>query len=156
MSGSHYEVREVAVSARAVAGVRTQVPRGGVAKAFGPCLDQVYAAARTGEVTLDGQNIFIYRELIGNQLTVDFCVGATASFTASGSVLPLETPSGMAAMTTHHGDYGELGQANAAIVAWCQANNRKLAGPSWEVYGHWHADVAQLTTDVYYLLQPSA
>jgi len=28
------------------------------------------------------------------------------------------------------------------------------AGQSWEVYGHWHADPAQLRTEVYYLLQP--
>ncbi len=28
-----------------------------------------------------------------------------------------------------------------------------LAGPSWEVYGHWHEDPAQLKTDIYYLLR---
>jgi len=60
----------------------------------------------------------------------------------------------VAAMVTHHGDYGRLGEANAAILAWCDANNRKRAGPSWEVYGHWHADPAELRTEVYYLLQP--
>ena len=28
-----------------------------------------------------------------------------------------------------------------------------LAGPNWEVYGHWHDDPSQLRTDVFYLLQ---
>ena len=72
-----------------------------------------------------------------------------------GTVVPLETPDGVAAMTTHYGDYGRLGEANAAILAWCRANGRMRAGPSWEVYGHWHAEPAQLRTDVYYLLQPA-
>ena len=148
-----YEVSEVIVTARPVAGVRAQVPRGRVAQEFRRYLDQVYAAARAGAVSLDGQNIFIYRAAAADELTVDFCVGVSAPFAAVGAVLPLETPSGVAAMTTHHGDYGRLGEANAAILAWCRANDRVRAGPSWEVYGHWHADPAQLRTDVYYLLQ---
>ncbi len=44
-------------------------------------------------------------------------------------------------------------RANLAIKAWCRAHDRQIAGPSWEVYGHWHADTAQLRTDVYYLLK---
>ena len=147
-----YEVHEVIVTARPVAGVRARVPRGRVAQEFGRYLDQVYAAARAGAVSLDGQNIFIYRAATADELTVDFCVGVAAPFAAVGAVLPLETPSGVAAVTTHHGEYGRLGEANAAILAWCRANDRVCAGPSWEVYGHWHADPAQLRTDVYYLL----
>jgi effector-binding domain-containing protein len=150
-----YEVHEVNVAARPVAGVRAEVRRGHVGTEFGRYLDQVYAAARTGAVTLDGQNIFIYRTASADVLTVDFCVGTTASFQPVGAVLPLETPSGAAAMTTHQGEYGRLGDANAAILAWCEANRRRRAGPSWEVYGHWQPDPAQLRTDVYYLLLPA-
>ena len=155
MSPTQYDVVEVEIAARPVAGVRALVARGHVAQEFGRHLDQVYAAARAGAVALDGQNIFIYRSATANQLTVDFCVGVTAPFVAMGAVVPLETPSGTAAMTTHHGDYSALGDANAAILAWCRAQGRVRAGPSWEVYGHWQVDPAQLTTDVYYLLQPS-
>jgi hypothetical protein len=132
------------------------VQRGRVAQDFARYLDQVYAAARRGVVTLDGQNIFIYRSATADELRVDFCVGATEPFTAVGAVLPLETPHGVAAMTTHHGEYGRLSEANAAIVEWCNANRRPRAGPSWEVYGHWYPDPTQLRTDVYYLLQPVA
>jgi len=150
-----YDVVEVVMAARPVAGVRAQVARGHVAQEFGRYLDQVYAAARARAVALDGQNIFIYRSATADQLTIDFCVGVTAPFATIGAVAPLETPSGVAAMTTHYGDYRALGDANAAILAWCRAQGRVLAGPSWEVYGHWHADPAKLRTDVYYLLQPA-
>jgi hypothetical protein len=153
MSSAPYDVRGVIVTARAVAGVRAEIPRGRVGQEFGRRLDQVYAAARAGAVHLDGQNVFIYRAATADQLTVDFCVGVTALFAAVGAVVPLETPHGVAAMTTHHGDYARLGEANAAILAWCRANDRPLAGPSWEAYGHWHEDPAQLRTEVYYLLQ---
>src|SRR5436190_5082176 len=152
MSSAQYEVHEVSVAARPVAGVRAQVSRGRVAQEFGRHLDHVYAAASAGAVRLDGQNIFIYRAATADQLTVDFCVGVTAPFAPTGAVVPLETPSGVAAMTTHHGEYGGLANANAAIISWCRANHRMRAGPSWEVYGHWNADPARLLTDVYYLL----
>jgi effector-binding domain-containing protein len=152
MSSAPYVVREVTVTARPVAGVRAMVPRGRVAEEFRRHLDQVYAAARGGAVQLDGQNIFIYRAATAEQLTVDFCVGVKAPFAAAGSVVPLETPQGLAAVTTHHGDYARLDDANAAILAWCRANDRRPAGPSWEVYGHWQADPGQLRTEVYYLL----
>ena len=41
-----YDVREAVVTARSVAGVHAQVPRGRVAQEFGRHLDQVYAAGR--------------------------------------------------------------------------------------------------------------
>ncbi len=153
MSSARYQVQEVRVSARPVAGVRATVRRGRVAQEFGRHLDQVYAAARAGAVHLDGQNIFIYRSATADELEVDFCVGVTAPFGAVGAVVPLETPDGVAAMTTHHGEYGRLSEANAAIHAWCRTNGRLRAGPSWEVYGHWHDDPSQLRTDVYWLLK---
>ena len=153
MAFQAYDVREVTVAPRQVAGVHAQIQRGRVGAEFGRRLDQIYAAARAGAVQLDGQNIFIYRAGTPDELTVDFCVGVTSPFAAVGEVVPLETPDGVAATATHHGDYARLGEANAAILAWCTANQKRRAGPSWEVYGHWHADPARLRTEVYYLLQ---
>jgi effector-binding domain-containing protein len=148
-----YHVVESVVEPRLVAGVSGQVARGRVGKEFRRYLDQVYAAGRTGAVELDGQNIFVYRACTNDMLDVDFCVGAKAKFDATGQVRPLFTPAGRAAMATHQGDYGGIGGAHAAITEWSRANGRALAGPSWEVYGHWSDDPAKLRTDVYYLLR---
>ena len=154
MIENHYPIVEVTVEPRLVAGVRAVVRRGRVGAAFRQHLDQVYAAAKSGALSLDGQNIFIYRNATEHELTVDFCVGVTAPFTTVGNVMPLETPGGIAAMTTHRGDYSGLAAAAAAVRDWCRDNNRAYAGISWEVYGHWDADPAKLHTDVYYLLRP--
>ena len=153
MAMTSYDIREVTVAPRQVAGVRAQVRRGSVGKEFSRYLDQVYAAGKSGGAQLDGQNIFIYRALQGEMLTVDFCVGAAAPFEPHGAVVPLMTPSGKAAMTMHFGDYGKIGEANAAILAWCAAQGKERAGPSWEVYGHWDNDPEKLRTEIYYLLK---
>ena len=52
------------------------------------------------------------------------------------------------------GDYA-LGAAHEAVVAWCRSHDLRLAGPSWEVYGHMSAD-APPRTDIFYLLDGEA
>lgn len=62
------------------------------------------------------------------------------------------TPAGTVATATHFGPYDRLVDTHGAIHKWIQENGRKIAGPSWEVYGHWTEDTSKLRTDVFYLL----
>ena len=62
------------------------------------------------------------------------------------------TPAGTVATTVHMGPYDQMRPAHEAIHQWAGENGRKLAGPSWEVYGHWSDDPAKLRTDIFYLL----
>jgi len=64
------------------------------------------------------------------------------------------TPAGTVATTVYMGPYDRMKPAHEAIRQWAQENGRKFAGPSWEVYGHWSDDPAQLRTDIFYLLSP--
>ncbi len=146
------DVFEVVVAARLVAGVRVVVPRAQLDEACHASLDRLYATAQQSGLVLDGPHVVIYRDVHPAQCTVDIGVGVRAPFTSIGDVIPMETPSGVAAMTSHRGDDGGLADAHAAIVAWCRISRRELAGPSWEVYGPWQADPAQRRVDVYYLL----
>jgi hypothetical protein len=51
---------------------------------------------------------------------------------------------------------GGLDATQEAVRQWCRANNRQLADPNWEIYGHWQSEwntnPSQIRTDVYYLL----
>ena len=142
---------------RAIAAVRARLPLARVPAVFAEYLNQVYAAGRDGTALLDGQNIFVYRPIPGSsgEVDVEFGVGVKAPFSASGAVAYSELPTGAAATTTHWGDYARLGEAHAAVIAWCRAQQRDLAGPRWEIYGHWTDDPSRLRTDVYYLLAPA-
>lgn len=62
------------------------------------------------------------------------------------------TPAGTAVTVPHFGPYEQLKSAHDALHSYVRENQHKLAGPFWEVYGHWTDDPAQLRTDIYYLL----
>ena len=87
-------------------------------------------------------------------LDVEFGVGVVAPFADVGNVTHSRTPGGRVATTAHVGDYA-LGAAHEAVVAWCRSHDLRLAGPSWEVYGHMSADTPP-RTDIFYLLDGEA
>ena len=158
MGRSHeYIVSQQIAAPRTIAAVHARVPLGAVPAVFGRYLDQVYAAARTGALHLDGQNVFVYNHTADrpSELNVAFGVGITAPFEAIGAVEPTPLPVGEVAATTHWGSYANLGAAHAAVIEWCRTRGRRRAGPSWEVYGHWTEDESRLRTDVFYLLEPA-
>lgn len=141
-------------SPRGIAAVRARLPANRVPSEFPRYLNQVYAAGREGAVTLDGQNIFVYRNVPDStsEVEVEFGVGVKAPFPAHGSVGYTELPVGEVATATCWGDYAGLGKVHSAVVDWCRDNNRRLAGPRWEIFGHMTDDPAKVRTDVYYLL----
>jgi len=153
----HLAVSLQVAAPRGFAAVHARLPITRVPVVFADYLNQVYAAGRDGTVLLDGQNIFVYRggSSPGGEVDVEFGVGVTAPFASAGSVIYSQLPTGNVATTTHWGDYAKLGDAHARVIAWCRAQKLGLAGPRWEVYGHWTADPSQLRTDVYYLLEQS-
>ena len=101
-----------------------------------------------------GRHIALYLDAAMN---VEIGVELDAAFAGAGEVIASSTPTGDVAVTIHRGPYQTLNQANAAIRQWCAANGRTLAGPSWELYGHWqeswNSDPSQITTEVCYLLR---
>ena len=143
---------------RSIAAVHARLPVSAVPGSFRRYLDQVYAAGKAGAVHLDGQNVFVYRDVPGQpgEADVAFGVGVTAPFTATGNVVPTSLPLGDVATTTHWGNYAGLGDAHHAIAEWCRENGHRRTGTRWEVYGHWSDDESQVRTDVFHLLEPVA
>jgi len=155
-SSREYTVSLQIAAHRTIAAVHARLPINAVPSTFRRYLDQVYAAAREGLVALDGQNVFVYRDAADQPTDADvaFGVGVTAPFVAVGNVQPTALPTGEVATTTHWGNYSRLGTAHRAVIDWCHGHGRRLAGPRWEIYGHWTEDEARLQTDVFYLLEP--
>jgi effector-binding domain-containing protein len=100
-----------------------------------------------------GRNVALYWD---GTIRLEVGVELLGPFTDQGEVVHSATPGGHVASATNLGPYNTLGAAHDAVHQWCKANNHKLAGPSWEIYGHWlpewNNDPSQIRTDVCYLL----
>jgi effector-binding domain-containing protein len=123
---------------------------------WGPLLDQVYRFVRsrtelaTGDGTEQWQNVMLYKD---DRPDVEVGVLVTGSFQAEGPVVAPELPGGEVATATHRGDYARLGISHNAVRHHVAAHGRELAGPRWEIYGHWRADPSELETEVFCLLR---
>ncbi|HEU5219916.1 MAG TPA: GyrI-like domain-containing protein [Gemmatimonadales bacterium] len=150
--GTHYGVSASMVEARPLLAVRARVSQQELAQQIPALLGRVYQGVPSREL-LDGQNVVVYRGT-APLLDVEAGVGLRGTLTPPEGLVVTSTPAGEAAHSTHWGDYAGIGRAHQAVIAWCISNERALAGPSWEVYGHWSDDPAEVRTDVYYLLVP--
>jgi effector-binding domain-containing protein len=146
-----YRVSIKRVDAQPIAAVRRRAMSADLATTLPSALGEVWKLLRARGMPGSGRNIAIYHNGV---IDLECGVEVPADFRGAGEVFLSATPAGLAAHTEHTGPYHLLGAANKAIADWCAAQGKTLAGPSWEVYGHWHEDPARLTTDVFYLLQP--
>jgi effector-binding domain-containing protein len=92
-----------------------------------------------------GLNIVLYPGAVSGEFEIECGVEVESGGNSS-------TPAGMVATTVYLGPYHQMNPAHKAIHQWVRENGHKLAGPSWEVYGHWSDDPAKLRTDIFYLL----
>lgn len=117
----------------------------------------VWNELRSRQITGAGRHVAVYFD---DQINLEVGVEFKGPFSGSGDVVPSATPAGLVASTTHFGPYQQLGSAHDAIHRWCRQNGHVLAGPRWEVYGHWqdawNRDPSLIRTDVFYLLGDQA
>jgi hypothetical protein len=138
---------EYTVEVRQAAAQPIQIERGRTTLAMLPkkireLFDQFYAGFK-GE---GGLNIVFYP---GAGVAGEFEIGCGVQLESGGNA---STPAGLVATTVYFGPYEQMSRAHEAIHRWAGENGHKLAGPSWEVYGHWNDDPAKLRTDIFYLL----
>jgi hypothetical protein len=76
-------------------------------------------------------------------------------FAEQGDVVRSATPRGVIATITHFGDYSGPRPCARSGSRLVQAGHHSLAGPNWEIYGHWQrgwkGNPSQ-NTDVFYQL----
>jgi len=147
-----YEIRLQRQSGTRLAVVRRQARPAELSRLVPQCCGLVWEALRAQGVK-GGRHVAVYRD---DTIRVDIGVEIAVPFVEQGELVRAETPPGDVATVTHFGPYGTLHAAHAAIRAWCEVAGRKLAGPSWEIYGHWQPewdqDPSKIRTDVCYLL----
>ena len=137
-----YEVSVLNVPAQPIRVVRSRATRLNLPIQIRAAFDQFYSNFKShGEL-----NIAFYP---GSDIRGDFEICCGVQVESGGND---QTPGGAVAITTHMGPYTALKGAHSAIHKWVRENGYTFAGPSWEVYGHWSEDPAQLRTDVFYLL----
>ena len=98
-----------------------------------------------------GRHVAVYWD---GSIRLEVGVELLSPFQDQGDVVRSATPGGLVASVTHFGPYGGLGAAHSAVQDWCKAHQHRLAGPSWEIYGHWlpewNSDPSKIRTDVFY------
>ncbi|SRR5579883_430692 len=136
-----YTVELKEVPETRIASVAGKAKRNALPAAIRSLFDRFYA----GFKQKGGLNVVYYP---GCESPDEFDIECGVLFDAGNSALPR----GLVATTTYWGPYDRMKPAHDAIHTWARENGRKLAGPSWEIYGHWSDDPAKLRTDIFYLV----
>jgi effector-binding domain-containing protein len=149
---SSYAVQLQRLDSVPLAVIRRQASAAELARVVPECCGLVWDAVRAQQAQA-GRHVAIYWD---GSIRLEVGVELLGPFAEHGEVVRSATPAGAVASATHFGPYGGLGAAHDAVRRWCKANDHRLAGPNWEIYGHWqrewNADPSRVRTDVYYLL----
>lgn len=148
-----FDIRIEPHAGQPLAVVRRRANKQELSKVVPEACGRVWNELRTHHVTGAGRHVALYWDGVIN-LEVGVEIGA--SFQGAGEAVASETPGGQIATTTHWGPYALLHLAHEAIQNWCNDHGHALAGPNWEIYGHWIDEwnryPAKIRTDVCYLL----
>ena len=148
------EVRELVSVPLAV--IHRRADSHDLARLVPECCGRVWSALQAQGVR-GGRHVAVYWD---DAIHVSIGVEALGPFREEGELIADATPSGEIASTTFLGPYAMLGAAHDAVLAWCHANGRRVAGPRWELYGHWErewdAHPERIRTDVCYLLEAAS
>lgn len=117
----------------------------------------VWKAIKDLNIQGAGRHVAIYWRVVDGQFEVEVGAEVPSSFPGIGEVYASATPAAEVATATHFGPYQELGRTHDAVLQWCSAQKLEVAGPSWEIYGHWedawNHDPSRIRTDIFYALK---
>jgi effector-binding domain-containing protein len=147
------EISIVEAKPRPIAVVRVTTVLSKWPREFRHSLDKVYAAVKAGRVRQNGQNVMVYRSREDGSVDIECGIEVGHRFDSLDEVVSSETPSGTAVTMPHMGPYEELGRSHQAIAEWSRKNGYQLTGTCWEIYGDWHENPKQLSTDIFHLVQ---
>jgi effector-binding domain-containing protein len=145
-----YQIQIQWVDAQPLAVVARQTSVAELSRVVPECCGLVWQFVQAAGLRSAGRHVAMYWN---DAMHIEVGVEVNESFASDGDVHSAATPAGTVATVTHMGPYQQLAAAHAALRQWCQDHHRNLAGPSWEIYGHWNDDPAKVRTDIFYLLR---
>ena len=149
-----YQVRIEQLSSRPLAVVRRRARLQELAKVVPDACGTVWSVIRAQKITGAGRHVALY---LDDKINLEVGVELDTPIAGHGEVVGSATPAGTVATAVHFGPYHRLHEAHEAIRQWCADNSHALAGPNWEIYGHWkdewNTDPTKIRTDVFYLLK---
>lgn len=149
-----HDVRLERLGSRPLAVVRRRATRQELPSVIPPACGLVWNFVRDQKVAGAGRLVALFRDEVFN---LEVGVELETPIVGQGEVVGSTTPAGPVATTTHFGPYERLPEAHRAVRDWCADHGYDLAGPFWEVYGHWvdewKSNPAEIRTDVFYLLK---
>jgi effector-binding domain-containing protein len=149
-----YDVRLEQVNSRPIAVVRRRASLQELAKVIPDACGTVWNVVRAQKITGAGRHVALYWD---DEFNLEVGVELEATFDGHGEVVGSATPAGIVASAVHFGPYNQLPAAHQAIRRWCANHGHTIAGPNWEIYGHWlHEwcdDPRKIRTDILYLLK---
>ena len=149
---SRYVIQLQQLNSIPLAVIRRQAQATDLRRVVPECCGLVWNAVRA-QKTQAGRHVAIYWDAT---IRLEVGVELYGPFAEQGEVVRSATPGGVVASVTHLGPYSGLGAAHGAVRDWCTAGNHRLAGPNWEIYGHWqrewNTDPSQIRTDIFYQL----
>jgi len=133
--------------------VKRQAHQSDLPRLVPQCCGLVWNVVRAQRVPA-GRHVAIYWD---GAIRTEIGVELQAPFAEDGDVVRSATPAGLIACAMHLGPYQGLRAAHDAVKTFCRANGHRLAGPSWEIYGHWMPEwdknPSQIRTDVFWLVE---
>lgn len=149
----HYEIELTRAELIHTAVVRSRVRRGELAQFVPAACGEVWSFIRAASLPRPCRHLALY---LDGQGSVEFGAEVAEPFVGNDRVVCSRLPAGRVAHTVHFGAYPRLTEAHAAVREWCAGHGHRLAGVSWELYGHWeeswNADPSKIRTDVFHLL----
>jgi effector-binding domain-containing protein len=145
-----YQVQVLRLESRPTAVVRRRARSQELSTVVPEACGVVWGVLQVLQVRGAGRHVAVYWDC---QINLEVGAEVEPGFPGHGEVVSSATPAGLVATVAHFGPYNRLGEAHHAIQQYCTDHGHTPAGPNWEIYGHWTDDLAQLRTDVFYLLQ---
>jgi effector-binding domain-containing protein len=149
-----YEINLTRVEPLHIAVIRARVASSELARFVPAACGEVWTFIRQPNMPKPGRHVALYLDANGS---IEVGVEVAAPFIGNERIVCSQTPAGLLATTQHLGPYRLLSNAHRAVKEWCSEYRHKLAGISWELYGHWkeewNTDPSKILTDIYYPIQ---